>query len=604
MSEATMSDQLTRARAALERGDLIAAYDLATQNGEPDDPALGYVEVRALAGLGDWRNGLRRYEAAAVGNLGDVDSLALKGRLLKDAAFAEPANRRAARFAEASKAYAAAHGDDTDYYAPINAAFTALLGGNWKRAQRFADIALAASDKAEPGYWPLATRAEALLILGKTAQAEQALRSASTFADATVMARATTFRQLSVLARALGAAIALDAVRPPRAAHFCGHMFLPDVRAEARISKAVEDAITAEGIGWAFGALASGADIIIAEACLRLGVELHVVQPFDEADFLAASVAPAGSSWLRRYQRCKEAASRTYAASTMHYVEDPHQFAFGSEVAMGLARLRAAQMGSEPVQIAVWDGQPAHGVAGTGADVARWSQTGGRTLVIDGSNLPRANGQATALTRQGPRPRRALRVMAFTDFKGFSSLPEASVPLFWQEVMGRCGKVLAGHAERLVSRNTWGDALYLTFDDVAAAAHALTDLCSALNDLRLDVLGLPSGGGMRIGAHFGAVYEVEDPITGAPNFYGSEVSRAARVEPVTPPGQVWITEPLAAAIAMSVPDAFSCHYVGRIPLAKHYGTEPIYRLERRQGLDPQGPKREPLEVTGSARTSF
>lgn len=63
--------------------------------------------------------------------------------------------------------------------------------------------------------------------------------------------------------------------------------------------------------------------------------------------------------------------------------------------------------------------------------------------------------------------------------------------------------------------------------------------------------------------------------------FWNQISRAARVEPVTPPGQVWVTEPMAAAVAMAAPDRFACHYVGRIALAKSYGTEPIYRLARK-----------------------
>lgn len=580
----TSTDPLVQAREALARGDLISSYDLATAQGEPEDRDLAYVEVRALAGLGDWRNALRRYRAAGIAERGDVDSRALEGRLLKDAAFAAPLAERPARFAEASAAYAAAIGGPDDFYAPINAAATAALAGDPVRAADYAQRALAALQQvAPPDYWAQATRAEALLLLGRVAEAEDALRHAPHFPGATVTARASTYRQLNALAAQQGLAMDLASIRPPRTAHFCGHMFRADAAAEARIAQEATAAIAREGIGWAFGALASGSDIVIAEACLAAGVELHVVLPFDEDDFLAASVLPAGAEWLERYRRCRNAASRTYAASAMRYVVDPNQFAFGSEVAMGLARLRAAQVGSEAVQLAVWDGVPSHGVAGTGADVARWRASGGRTVVIDGAGLPRPNAASAFPAPPDVDAPRALRVMVFTDFKGFSGLPEAVVPAFWRGVMGRCADVLAPFGSRITSRNTWGDALYLSFDEITTAAEALVSLSEAMAALDLAELGLPAGGGMRIAAHFGAVYEVQDPVTHAANYYGSEVSRAARVEPVTPPAQVWVTEPMAAAVALNASDRFACRYVGRIALAKNHGTERIYRLERVTG---------------------
>lgn len=136
MTGRSIAERLTAAREALARGDLIAAYDLSTDQGEPEDRDLAYVEVRALAGLGDWRNALRRYRAAGIGARGDVDSRALLGRILKDRAFAALPADQPARFAEASEAYAAAIGGAEDFYAPINAASTASRPPLRQRAQR------------------------------------------------------------------------------------------------------------------------------------------------------------------------------------------------------------------------------------------------------------------------------------------------------------------------------------------------------------------------------------------------------------------------------------------------------------------------------------
>ena len=62
---------------------------------------------------------------------------------------------------------------------------------------------------------------------------------------------------------------------------------------------------------------------------------------------------------------------------------------------------------------------------------------------------------------------------------------------------------------------------------------------------------------------------------------GSHVSRTARIEPVTPPGAVYVTEAFAAALVLSGPRELACDYVGHMPAAKGYGRLRMYRLRRR-----------------------
>jgi hypothetical protein len=60
-------------------------------------------------------------------------------------------------------------------------------------------------------------------------------------------------------------------------------------------------------------------------------------------------------------------------------------------------------------------------------------------------------------------------------------------------------------------------------------------------------------------------------VTGRRAFVGAHVTRTARIEPVTPLGEVYVTEQFAAALALTT-DAFACDYVGDIPAAKGFGT--------------------------------
>jgi len=56
------------------------------------------------------------------------------------------------------------------------------------------------------------------------------------------------------------------------------------------------------------------------------------------------------------------------------------------------------------------------------------------------------------------------------------------------------------------------------------------------------------------------------------------VSRAARIEPITPPGQVYASEAFAALAAACGAKNFTCDYVGQTPMAKGYGTLPTYHV--------------------------
>ena len=140
--------------------------------------------------------------------------------------------------------------------------------------------------------------------------------------------------------------------------------------------------------------------------------------------------------------------------------------------------------------------------------------------------------------------------------------------------------MLDGHESEVVCRNSWGDALYAVLTGAPAAAEVALQLQDRLARFDYATLGLDGSGGMRIGAHYGPAFKTIDHITGRTTFYGTEVSKAARIEPVTPPGAVFVTEPFAAILALEARDRFHCRYVGRIALAKKYGDYPMYRLTR------------------------
>jgi len=594
----TVSGDLTKqAEAAMGRGDLFSAYDAATVaiEGGSNDPRFNYIQVLALARMGDLDQARQRYESYGLAASQNVDIASLGARLLKDAALSRLPRDRQALLA-ASDAYGAIYARTGDSFPGVNAATLALLAGAKDRARAIAERLLT-KPLAPQTYFAGATRAEALLICGRADEACREIAIACALPDADPGARATTHRQFAVLSDHLALsqdlrAALLAPLEPPRVFMFCGHM-IPgdDPAAEAALAESVNKVLDEEDASIAYGALASGSDIVIAEQLLKRGSELNVVLPFHAEDFIQQSVRPAGESWVSRFRACLGRAQTVTFATDMPYMDDPGQFTYGSVICMGLARLRAQHLSADVMQFAVWDGvaKAKDSKAGTAVDVANWNRAGGRARVI-APTWPRLSSKQPWLGSDAHREREAcddgdevtreLRAMIFTDFRGFTKLQESVLPVFWKQVMRRMMRVLDRHRDAICYRNTWGDALYSVIVDTRHAAALALELQDSLKEVDHAALGIDDEPHMRIGAHYGPVYRAKEGASGALNYYGTQVSRTARIEPVTPPGAVYVTEQFAAALAMEAPDDFVCRYVGPIQLAKGYGALRMYLLKR------------------------
>jgi tetratricopeptide (TPR) repeat protein len=234
----------------------------------------------------------------------DFDLLTLKGRLLKDRAKQAAGVERVALFGQAGVAYERAATLRPDSYPLINAAAMALFAGDRIRAELLASkvqqLIESGKDKGETPYWGEATRAEALLLLGRNDDAKLSLQKAMSLAPQAWEDHAATLGQFSTILAATGTdASWLDALRPPPALHFTG--ILGIAAADSVAHQTIDAAIRSLSPGFGYGALAAGADIIAAEALLVHGAELHVVLPSEPAEFRSASVDPFGEDWAQRF---------------------------------------------------------------------------------------------------------------------------------------------------------------------------------------------------------------------------------------------------------------------------------------------------------------
>ena len=572
--------------ALIGRGEILAAYDIAhaaVVAGE-DGGAAAYAAVLCLARAGALDFARSEYVRLGLDRLDEHDAVALGARLLKDVALRARGARRLAFAGASIRQYTKLHRRFGGIYGAVNAATMTRVSGDAETAASLAKAALAippAQDLVgEAAYYDAASRAEAFFLVGDLDAACRTLSRAVALAPKAYAAHAATLRQLEMLCRETGSDPSwLTPFRPPVCAHFTGHIL--DMSGDSALSgwalrKRVDELVSAQRVGFGYGGLAAGADIIFAEALLDAGAELHVVLPVERQSFVAVSVAPFGETWVRRFERCLAQATSLRFASTDPYLGDEQVFAYSSQFAMGCAVLRSQTLATEAIQLAVWDGHVGAGPAGVHADLSYWGRSGRRRVALRVDRPP----PIARRSEEGVGPRRVMKAMLFADIQGFGALRDDQIPVFVDAVMGRLATTIEGLVAPPVHLETWGDGLFLVFDEPVDAALAALALLETHQALDMRSLGLPRGLGLRIGGHYGPVHLRTNPMTKSLAVLGAHVVVAARIEPDAAPGSVCVSEALAGALATFHADKVSCGYVGRTQGRKGFPATPIFSLTR------------------------
>jgi class 3 adenylate cyclase len=360
---------------------------------------------------------------------------------------------------------------------------------------------------------------------------------------------------------------------------------------EPSVAMAIRERLDGARAPIAFSSAACGADLLFLEAVLEAGGEANVVIPYEIPQFIEDSVQIASNGhWRERFERVLDQAAQVIIASERCRTAGPAVYTYGNLLLLGLATIRADQLDAELRGMAVWDGRPGDGPGGTAEVVEQWQHRGVLTQIVDLRELidprsvepsarpPRA---VSPVRSAAPFEMDTIKAMLFADAAGFSKLSDEQVPVFVHHFLGAVGALLARTADRPVMQNTWGDGLFFVFDTPSAAGRFALELCDAVTTHDWGALGLPPEMSLRIGLHAGPVYQYLDPVTHVVNFSGAHVSRAARIEPITPPGQVYASEAFAALCTAEGAAELACEYVGQTPLAKGYGIFRMYHVRRR-----------------------
>jgi len=497
------------------------------------------------------------------------------------------------------------------YWSGINAATLALILREREQAVTLARevaeqcrVELArVEEPTGDRYWLLSTLGEAALLLGQWSEAEDWYGQAVELGRGNWGSLQSTRHNAHLLLKQLGGDEDLvDRVfHFPSVVVFVGHMIdRPDreiPRFPSQVEHAVKNTIRQRleevNAGFGYASVACGSDILFHEVILERKGESHLVLPYEKEFFIADSVDIVGNpEWVARCNAVMARAIEVQQASKRSQICGRVSYVFANLMLHGLASIHAEQLETKLVPMALWDGKPGDGPDGTAGMVERWQSSGLAVEIIDLREIfsqecldvaSHTSPSAATLSRltiaTAPEFASEIRAMLFADAQGFSELTDEQIPRFVEHFLGLAGRLASDSPHKPLMKNTWGDGLYFVFSNVRDAGQFALDLRDGVCFTDWPTKGLPNLN-LRIGLHAGPVYSCTDPVTQRANYIGAHVSRAARIEPITPTGQVYCSQAFAALAAAEGVEEFRCDYVGQTSMAKEYGTFPTYVVRR------------------------
>jgi len=527
-------------------GNFVAAFDLAqgALRRWPHSQALQHLSILALASCGSTEAAFDTFRASSLSAAPDEDFLALEARLLKDLALNGRANG-AAMLVEAAAAYErVAHRTD-GIYSRQNAALLWMLAGDVERAIHLAGtVAKRVTEGNVPkeeqaAYFHWATLAEAALVLGDRAMLAGAVAAANPLCRQNSWARSRTFLQMRRLSslRADCADVIENWYRPPVG------LLLP-----SEISSACGESTPSSDLPAL--AYCVGCDQKRdGQELAALGVQLHAIHPDTPERYSQAGSA----TLLPESNASGHCDSHTWSSLLLDENEDHDRVC--AEAALGLS------LGHADALSAPW---------------VLLTRSGGRWHAH--RDADRLSIRAAIASKGSAQQDRSRYGFLFADAVSYSSLSAADTRRYWARLLpATAAPVLRRHAESIVLRKTWGDAIHAVFRTATAAASAALEMQAATAQLAEE---LEQGRRLsfRIAVHYGAADRGFDPVEETQSIFGPQLSFAARIVPVAPPGGIFVTEAFAAQLSLDGAGNIHCSYVGTTSLAKSYGRVRLLML--------------------------
>ncbi len=337
-----------------------------------------------------------------------------------------------------------------------------------------------------------------------------------------------------------------------------------------------------DDVRFAYSSGAAGTDILLLECVEQRGGRTHIVLPYGPDEFIPDRVARDGAGpWRDRFDRAVANADEVVVATDRRFTVGTSLHEYAERLLFGLARVQALALDTELVPFVVID----EGANASDVDraVTTLRDRGQKPIVVDvasmrGVRVAQSSPAGSSAPSDWAADTRILGIL-FADVVHSSQLTDDQQPLLVKHFLGRIGRLARESPNRPAWKNTWGDGLYMVFDDVGRAGRFSLELRDVITGTNWLDYGLPRHLTMRIGLHAGPIFSYEDPITGYQNFTGRHTIRGARIEPVTLPGQVYASREFTALAAAGFADDFTCTPVGRVTLAKNAATTSLFVVE-------------------------
>lgn len=592
----------------LKQGEPILAYDSVRRAlaDFPDDVLLRQLQALALIRTGGPAEALGILRQLMREGHRDQGTLAPMARALRD--LAERTTNMEARLQCLERSfdlYEEAYRSNRGMWSGIHAAWLALELGRADRAVELAtrigsgirEALKQAGHEGTDTFWLRAIDGVSSILQGEFH------RGFETFAELGELSRGrigdtAEVRHIagSILVLLGKDQAPLERVMPlPRVVVFAGHMIDFADRKEPRFPPSLVETVAEEigrcvsglRVAAGFSSAACGAPILFHEAVLAAGGETHVVLPYGRDEFFSDSVAIRDDmDWKDRYDRVLERARRVIVTSTQRLDEGSVVFRYANRLLLGLAMIRAKQLRCEVLPLVLWDGRSSSAAGSVAQTMKEWKQLGHSVRVI---HLGEMRGGGIETRRESRRARSSTRlpaglttqtmIMLFADVVHFSKLEERQMPNFVAHFLDSVGRIEKELGIRTAAKNTWGDGLFIVFRNAGDAIRYSRTLLDRIRRTDWAALGLPAGVNLRVALHAGPVYVGRDPVTGRRTCYGTHVNSAARIEPITPPGKIYVSQAVAAVVTALRLEDCACEYVGQMPLAKNFGVFPMYVLQ-------------------------
>lgn len=597
------------------RGDSLQAYD-AIETGLsswPQDTRLLQLKALVLADLGVLKSARKIMIQLVEAGHTDEETLGILARTYKEEWLQSRDPKNVKKYlALAFETYQQCFASTGGYYPGINAATLATLLGKSKTAKKIAalvcqDCLQKLADPEERNsaeYYLTATLAEAYLILNNYDKAQEYYELTGKLGKGAPQDLQATRKNARILISHLG----IDgnniekALRLPGVAVFISDTIIEDNAGEGSNAehnpKNIENIVNQIGailaknrIGIGYSSAKAGHDLCFLNTLRKKKCEAYITLPFNKDKFMLECIGVTGNlEWERLFEDIFNALNkeeRVSFASEWPIGKMKDTFFYTNQYLFGLALLKARQLDTSLSLVSAMstDGPREH--SPTYETVKWWKSIGYDAEIIDLPLNKVKKSQATAKNKSGQTGKEndqafQTNIMAifFADVVGYSKMHEGYIPAFVKEFMGDIADFIARSNYKPETRNTWGDAFYFIFKNIRDAGVFALEVADIVARTNWEKRGLPKGLNLRISLHAGPVYHCHDPVTGQEMYTGSHVSRAARIEPITPPGQIYCSQAFAALAAAYQIEEFYPEYVGKVNYAKGFGKFSTYRVRR------------------------